>query len=235
MTSDLSGVELGDTFSSRRTSADVVADALRTAIRTGALPEGAVLNQGTLAERFSISRQPVREAMRQLMAEGLIETRAHHGSVVRRLPVERLAEIYEHRALLEGAMIGRATGRIPAETIADLRVENAAMKAVVDVDVWLTRNREFHRRLVEPAGDETGLELVDLLQTRAERYDRMWSGLDTLHQPGPARDEYDEILDAIESGDGTRAGALLAEHIRAAGRRLVEIGTRLAAAGPPAH
>src|SRR5215471_10919871 len=96
----------------RRITADYLADALREAIHRGDLADGAVLNQAAIAAHFGVSRVPVREAMRELQAEGLIETRAHRLAVVRGLDVERLIEVYELRALLEGYLIERAVPHI---------------------------------------------------------------------------------------------------------------------------
>jgi len=224
---DLSGLELGPAFPVNRITADFVAESLRTAIQTGALPDGAVLNQAALAERFQVSRQPVREAMRQLLAEGLIESRAHYGSVVRGLPIDRLYEMYDNRAVLEGWLIERATPKIPATTVAELRRENAEMTGVAEVGAWLTRERDFHNRLIESAGDKTGLELVTQLRSHAERYVRMWSGLGDLHHPEQTSGEHAAVLDAVERGDGARARALLEAHIRDNGHRLTEFARHL--------
>jgi DNA-binding GntR family transcriptional regulator len=221
---DLGRLTIAPEFAEKRVTADFVADALREAIQSGSLPDGAILNQAALAERFAISRQPVREAMRQLLAEGLVEHRAHYGSVVRGLPVERLYEIYDNRAVLEGWMLERATPRIPAGVIAELRQENQDMTGQQDVGPWLVQNTGFHTRLVEFARDETALELVSQLRSRADRYVRMWSGLDTLHHPHQAGDEHEHILDAIAAGDAAGARALLEEHVRSIGRRLVALG-----------
>lgn len=223
---DLSGIEIAPTFNSGRITADLIADSLRQAIQTGALPDGAVLNQVALAERFAVSRQPVREAMRQLLAEGLIESRAHHGSVVRGLPLERIGEIYDNIAVLEGNMVEKAMPRITPEIIAELREENATMTGMSDIEAWLERNQRFHTRLVVLSGDETGLELVTQLRGRAERYVRMWAGTDNLHHPDRAGDEHELILAALEQGDGARARKLLEEHVHETGHRLVELGLK---------
>ncbi|MGP3968298.1 GntR family transcriptional regulator [Streptomyces sp. 6N223] len=226
---DLSRLEMPSDFQQNRVTADLVADKLRTAIRTGALPDGAALSQAAIAERFGISRQPVREAMRQLMAEGLVESRAHHGAVVRALSVERLAEIYDNRALLEGHMLMRAIPHIPAGAIEQLRVQDAAMASVTDLDTWLARSSSFHDGLLRFAGDETAMELVAQLRARAERYVHMWTGIGSLRQNDLAAGEHAAVLHAIEVGDGPGARSLLEAHIRDTGRRLVELGRAYAA------
>ncbi len=115
--SDLSAVKLERGFSERRITADYVADALRDAIHRGELADGAELNQAALATHFGVSRVPVREAMRQLQAEGLIDASAHRLAVVRALDLERVVELYDARAaggLRDRARGADAVGRRPA-------------------------------------------------------------------------------------------------------------------------
>src|SRR4051812_35366185 len=113
-TTDLTGVPLGKGLRNRRIAADYVADALREAIHRGELADGAVLNQAAIASHFGVSRVPVREAMRQLQAEGLIDTQAHRFALVRGLDLDRLTEVYDLRAVLEGYVMERATSQIDA-------------------------------------------------------------------------------------------------------------------------
>src|SRR5204862_1479248 len=119
-------------FRDRRITADYVADALREAIHRGALADGAVLNQAALASHFGVSRVPVREAMRQLQAEGLIETRAHRLAIVRGLDIDRIVEIYDLRALIEGYLIERAVPLIDDPTLREARALEAEMREVGD-------------------------------------------------------------------------------------------------------
>jgi DNA-binding GntR family transcriptional regulator len=229
MKADLTAVAMDPNFAGRRITADWVADSLRHAIQTGALPDGAVLSQAAIAEHFDVSRVPVREAMRQLLAEGLIDSRAHHVSVVRGLSIERLAEVYENRAVLEGNLIVRATPRIPQDVIAELRREELAMRDERVHADWLRRNALFHQTMNEYAQDQTAMELVALLRSRAERYVHMWTGGEGVHNPETAGTEHALILDRVGAGDIEGARQAVEEHIRATGRRLVAHGERLAA------
>lgn len=231
MKADLTPVALEPSFSGRRITADWIADSLRQAIQTGALPDGAVLSQAAIAEHFDVSRVPVREAMRQLLAEGLIDSKAHHVSVVRGLSLERLAEVYENRAVLEGNMIARATPQIPQELITELRREELAMRDEAVHADWLRRNASFHQTMNEFAQDQTAMELVLILRSRAERYVHMWTRGEGVHDPETAGKEHALILDRVEAGDPEGARQAVEEHIRATGRRLVGHGERLAAEG----
>jgi DNA-binding GntR family transcriptional regulator len=117
---DLTGLKTQQDMRERRITADYLADALREAIHRGDLADGAVLNQAALASHFGVSRVPVREAMRQLQAEGLIDTRAHHVAVVKGLDLDRIVEVYNLRGLLEGYLIERATPLMTEEQLKDL-------------------------------------------------------------------------------------------------------------------
>jgi DNA-binding GntR family transcriptional regulator len=190
-----------------------------------------VLNQAAIAAHFGVSRVPVREAMRQLLAEGLIETEAHHLAIVRGLPLERIAELYDNRALLEGYLTERAVPRLTEATLEKLRAKEVAMRAIHDHAKWLQVNGEFHRMILAAAGDETGLELVDQLKSRAERYVRMWSGGEGIHRPEEAGQEHVEILSRIADGDAAGARDAVERHIRHTGERLVAYGRSRQAQG----
>jgi DNA-binding GntR family transcriptional regulator len=225
---DLTGVTLGADFRDRRITADYVADALREAIHRGDLADGAVLNQAAIASHFGVSRVPVREAMRQLQAEGLIETKAHRLAVVRGLDLDRLTEVYDLRALLEGFVIERATPHIDAARLRELRALEKEMRGESDHAHWLDLNARFHRMLYEPSGDETTLELVDQLRARAERYVRLWSRGAGMHRPAEAGREHARILKLVAAGDGAGARHAIEEHVQHTRDRLLAHGESVA-------
>lgn len=227
---DLSMLTVPDELQNVRMTADIVADELRSAIRTGALPDGAPLSQTDLAQRFGVSRQPIREAMRQLSAEGLIDNRPRHGAVVRGISADRLSEIYDNRALIEGHLLMRAIPRLPTEALEQLKEQAAADASVTEVDTWLARSQDFHDALLKFAGDETAMELVAQLRAKAERYVHMWAGIGNLQQPDLAEGEHLAIIETILAGDAQGARELLETHVRESGRRLVDLGRRYAAA-----
>src|SRR5689334_18595572 len=89
----------------------------------GALPPGAALDETDIARRFAVSRTPVREALRQLVASGLVDAQAHRGAVVARPSVERLSGMFEAMAELEALCAGLAAERMPP-------LERQALEAV---------------------------------------------------------------------------------------------------------
>lgn len=220
---DLSSVP-ADALSGRRIAADYVADGLREAILSGSLQDGAVLNQTAIAERFGVSRVPVREAMRQLQAEGLIETEAHHVAVVRGLSLDRIGELYDYRGLIEGYLTLRAVPKISDQDIARLRQIEREMRTIDDHNQWLDGNATLHDLLLSAAGDETGLELVRQLRSRAERYVRMWSGGSGIHRVVDTGREHRELIDLVASRDAEAAREAVERHIRHTREQVVAYG-----------
>jgi DNA-binding GntR family transcriptional regulator len=165
--------------------------------------------------------------MRQLQAEGLIASRAHRLAVVRGLDLERLEEVYDLRALLEGFLIERAVPYIDEATLAEVRAIDKEMRTETDHGAWLELNARFHRRLYEPSGAETTLELIDQLRMRAERYVRLWSRGVGVHRPAEAGREHAQILKLVAAGDAAGARKALELHIQHTRDRLVARGSQL--------
>jgi DNA-binding GntR family transcriptional regulator len=231
MSTDLSGIAPTVPLQQRRITADIIAESLREAIQSGSLADGAELNQAAIAAHFGVSRVPVREAMRELQAEGLIDSQAHRRAVVRGLNLDRLLETYEVRALLEGHLVELATERISVKLLKELRTLERDMRGIEDHGEWLRANAEFHRRLYEPAGNLTAFEMIDQLRFRAERYVRLWSGGAGLHQPLEAGKEHAAVLRHVGKGDGAAARRELERHVLSTRDRLAAYAkTRMSAA-----
>lgn len=197
----------------RRTTSDHIADALRLAINSGQLEDGAVLNQVELAEHFGVSRVPVREAMRRLEAEGLIDASAHRRAVVRGLSLARLQEAYELRALLEGHLAAAAVPHLDRGRLDRMTALNRELRETTDHTRYLELNAQFHTTLYEASRRPLALEFVENLRQRAERYVQMWSrgrGLDRARQV--AR-EHALIIRLARQGDADGVRAAVTEHI----------------------
>lgn len=213
MSLDLSVVAVGEEFSTRRTAADHVADALRESINQGALADGALLNQANLATHFNVSRVPVREALRQLQAEGLVELRAHQLAVVTGSDPQKLSEVYELRALLEVDLLRRAQPFLTEEDYSEAEEINELLSHDLPHDKWLELNTAFHDRLYRAAGGVITMELLTPLRHRAERYSRMWSKGRDVHRPKEASNEHGKILDLLKAGEIDEASQALRNHI----------------------
>jgi len=196
----------------RRTTSDQIADALREAILTGEFEDGQELNQVTLAKHFDVSRVPLREALRQLQAEGLVTAKAHQRAAVSTLSVERVLEIVDLRSLLEVHLLGRTMPELQPEDIAQLRKLCGEMDKISDHQAWLAKNREFHQVLYNPARASFTFTLLEQLSARIGRYLHRWR--DTgVERNKEANAEHWALLDAIEAGDLRRARRELQTHI----------------------
>jgi DNA-binding GntR family transcriptional regulator len=214
----------------RRTTSDYVAEALRDAISSGRLEDGAVLNQVHIAEQLGVSRVPVREAMRMLEAEGLIDASAHRSPTVRALSRARVDELLELRALLEGHLTAAATPNVGAAIVAKLTDINGEMKKTTSSAAWIELNREFHTVLTAAARRPETLEVLDGVRLRAERYVQASSG-----ELSPARikavtREHAAIIKAVKAGDPEAARTAAVEHVESTMRYLDEQRTTAAAA-----
>src|SRR3954451_24027232 len=127
------------------TSTVRVRDELQHAILEGVLQPGERLRAEALAQRFGTSRTPVREALLQLEAQGLVEVEPNRGAVVRAFDRADLLDLYAVRALLEPAAAAMAARRIAAQDIDRLRANcDAAAAAGDDADAQIALNEEFH-------------------------------------------------------------------------------------------
>jgi DNA-binding GntR family transcriptional regulator len=190
--------------------ADVLTAALRELIITGEFEAGAPLRQRDLAERFGVSPTPVREALRRLEAEGLVEHDLHRGATVIQAAAGAGEEAYVLRTVLEPLAAKIAATRATPEDVADLRALQQRFDELGEDEHALTEaNRRFHFRIYEAARSPILLALLQLL----------WQTL--VHQPPPARPredwirEHDQILEALERGDAKAAERLTRQHVRA--------------------
>jgi DNA-binding GntR family transcriptional regulator len=209
----LANVSIGPELQTRRTTSDYIADALRRAILMGEISDGAVLNQVATAERFGVSRVPVREAMRRLQAEGLISAEAHRQPVVRSLSMESIAEICELRALIEQYLTERAIEKVDDALIAHLEALLDAMDHAADHQEWLRLNSEFHTAIYRAAGLPTALEMAETLRGRVERYLNLWSHGQGVDRSVEAGNEHRLILMLIRNGNVAGAREEVRRHV----------------------
>jgi DNA-binding GntR family transcriptional regulator len=208
----------------RRSFSEHIAIWLRDAIRSGELADGAELNQIALADQFGVSRVPVREAMRQLQAEGWIDAKRHQRAVVRGISRERILEILELRAVLETFLIEKAIATITDVEVARLTALCDEMDATADHQHWLELNQTFHSGLYASANSVTATELLEGLSAQVERYVR--SHGEHISREGEADAEHRAILAAAGRRDVSEAQRLVQLHIGHTTQRFRESSAR---------
>jgi len=197
-------------------------EALRERILRGNYPEGDPLRQDAIAEELGVSRIPVREALRQLEAEGLVTFSPHRGAVVSSLSLDEIDELFELRADIECDVLRRAIPRTSAEQL-DRAIEvlddfEDALRAG-EATRWGPLNWHFHAALYAPASRNFTMGVLQKLHQQSDRYFRM----QVLLANGGARanEEHRAIAAAVGAKDVTEASRLMREHILGAGTSLL--------------
>lgn len=206
----------------RQTLSDMTLDAVRDGILRGRYPEGEPLRQDAIAEELGVSRIPVREALRQLEAEGLVTFSPHRGAVVSTLSLQEIMELFELRAQIEGDLIKRAVPLMTSEDHARAKEILGAYELALrsgEVAVWGALNWQFHSTLYAPSQRPFTLGILGKLHQHSDRYLRMQLAL--THGETRAKDEHRAIAAAVKKGDGALAARLMREHILGAGRSLI--------------
>jgi len=206
----------------RQTLTSMTVDAIRERILRGRYAEGKPLRQDKIGVELGVSRIPVREALRQLEAEGLVTFNPHRGAVVSVLSLKQIGELYELRADIECDLLRRAIPNMTAE-------DHARAQEVLDsyeqafrsgqVAVWGALNWKFHSTLYAPADRALTMSIVHRLHHHSDRYSRMQLAL--THGESRARTEHRAIAAAAKKKDISKAVRLLREHILGAGSALV--------------
>ncbi|MGF6771477.1 DNA-binding GntR family transcriptional regulator [Paraburkholderia sp. GAS199] len=202
-------------------TADAIAVSLRELIAAGDLQDGARLVERELAERFGVSRVPMREAIQKLEGEGLIELQRNRGAVVRTLTEIDVAEIYDLRSLLEGDAIFRAVKRMDSETLSRAELVHRLLGEADTAQKQGELNREFHELLYRPCGNVRQLKAIRELRAQVERYERLQSTL--LADTAAFQDEHLDILQACEAGNARLARSMTVAHLASAKRIVLQL------------
>ncbi len=203
---------------------DQVYEAIRERITSGSLPRGARVHQEDLAVELGVSRTPVREALRRLAAEGLVEMRTNRGARVADIDQGGMRGAYDARLVVEPGAARLAATRRLAEPLARMRAAVAAQRrSLRSVERSFEANREFHLALVAASGNDYLLQLVERLwvaRIGATIYERQ---VETQERMVLDVREHEQILEAIEAGDGRRAESLTRRHLADAMKRSLDI------------
>ena len=180
----------------------------------GALPPGAALDETDIARRFSVSRTPVREALRQLVASGLVEARPHRGAVVARPSIERLTDMFEAMAELEALCAGLAAERMtPVERhrLEAVHEELRVLSHAGNPDRFHAVNERFHNTIYAGSQNAYVAEMTLATRVRVQPFRR--AQFRNLGRLAKSHAEHDRVVVAILRGDKAGASAAMRDHI----------------------
>jgi DNA-binding GntR family transcriptional regulator len=189
-----------------------VYDALIDLIVGGELPPGQHMVETDLARQLGVSRQPIREALHRMEAEGWVDLRPSQGAFVHVPTDSEVDELLDVRALLEAETARLAAARpASAAQLARLREicrEGQAAAEADDVRAAVAANNVFHAEIAAIGGNAVLAELADIVGRRVQWYYRMVASA----RGHGSWAEHAEMIDAIEAGDPERAQALAQKH-----------------------
>jgi DNA-binding GntR family transcriptional regulator len=191
---------------------EYVYQTLREAILNGLLGPGTMLNQAEIAEKFRISRMPVRDALKMLAQEGLVRLVLHHGARVTHFSDRDIQETYAIRKILEGYAVREAIPHINKAVISHLEKINRAIEQNSrkgKVDAMIKENEQFHLLLYEGCRNK---KLLELLKNLWSSYPKriFWQIQGRANQ---VVHQHKEILAAVKAKDAIRAQKLVQEHL----------------------
>ena len=192
----------------------VATDAIRQRILAGEWADGSQLRQEALSRELGMSRVPVREALRQLEAEGLVNIEDNKGAVVSQLSLPEIVELLRVRVLLECDVLLEA---IPRQTSADIAEAEALLARFEtalrdkDISAWGILNAQFHLALYRAANRPQTLAIIEQLHNRTDRYTRMQILLTGFNDR--AHREHTQLLELCKQKDAISAAAFLRQHV----------------------
>ena len=203
-----------DTRGAAGGNVEVVHAQVRGAILRGELAPGSELSQARLAKHLGVSRTPLREALRMLISEGLLEGESHRQLRVAGFSIPDMEQLYMERVALEALCVRVSTPRLTDADIAvmrDLLAQMAHFAGEQDYEAWEVPHRALHATFLQYAGARL-VAIVTQLSEHAERYRRAYTTQAVrAWETGIA--EHRRIVDACEAGDPDEAARALAEHL----------------------
>ncbi|KWV58765.1 GntR family transcriptional regulator [Bradyrhizobium macuxiense] len=180
----------------------------------GTLAPGAALDETEIARRFKVSRTPVREALRQLAASGLVDARAHRGAVVARPSLDRLSGMFEAMAELEAMCAGLAAERMtPAErhALEAVHEELRGLSYSGNPERFHEVNERFHNAIYAGSQNAYIAEMTLATRVRVQPFRR--AQFRNLGRLAKSHAEHDRVVVAIMRGDKAGAAAAMRAHI----------------------
>lgn len=206
-----------------QTLREKILETIRDAILRGVLKPGEKVAEPELAERFGISRTPIREAFRQLESEGYLTVIPRKGAVVTALSERDVKEFYAIKAILEGYAARIAAKKLSEKEIEKLEVINARLQHLADegdVKSFYRTHNEFHELFIRAADNHKLLELIQQLVMKFNR-----PRLASLSLPGRMQisvNEHVKLLEAFKNRNGEQADNLVRKTASLGGQLLIQ-------------
>jgi DNA-binding GntR family transcriptional regulator len=205
----------------RQPISNVVADALREAIFSGVFKQGEPLRQDAIAKQFSVSQVTVREALRLLGEEGVVEIVPRRGAIVACLSEDDVREIVELRVTLESTLITKAIPNLTAADFAEAERIISQLEKAKNLEEQLALNVDFHGHLYAKAQRPRTLATLERLRVALEPYLRMlWTRSEYKSE---SQDDHREILGLCRAGNVRGAQRVLASHISRTGEAIISL------------
>lgn len=185
----------------------------------GKLQPGSVIQLGTLADEYGVSRTPVREALKLLEREGLVQAIAYKGYLIRSIEPGDVRDVFFMRRLLEGAAAEIASQRIADGTLGRLR----ALQPPTGQQMTLRHDEafhEFHRLIVEATGSARLIKAFEHIYNDVRRL--QYAGIGQSRRPDLVRNEHSAILESLEARDSQKARELMEQHMDLMRKRALE-------------
>lgn len=193
---------------------DWVFQVIRTTIVRGELPGDMPLRQDEISTALSVSHIPVREAFRQLEAQGLVRIYPNRGAVVTKLSCKELSDVMDTRILLEVGALRLALPHITEEDLARARELLELFSKEKDPIKGAELNLKLHFSLYDPCDNQTLLSLIDQMHANVDRYITPFFGKEEVSAELYTVDEHSQIISACESKDTELATAILRTHLQ---------------------
>lgn len=210
-----------------QTLREKILETIRDAILKGALKPGEKVAEPELAERFGISRTPIREAFRQLESEGYLTVIPRKGAVVAALSEKDVDEFYAIKSILEGYAAELAASRLSEKDIEKLQTINEKLKHLAadgDIKNFYRAHNEFHDLFIKAAGNQ---KLAELIQQLGMKFIRL--RMASLSAPGRmdiSVAEHERLIEAFKMQDGQLAENLVKQTAAIGGRVLLDMVTK---------
>jgi DNA-binding GntR family transcriptional regulator len=197
-----------------------VTNAIRQAIVTGEYEPAQKLSEGALSEHFGVSRTPIREALKQLEREGLVEIIPRVGTCVSKPTEKELKELFTVKEVLEGLAAGLLAESGNVEKIREIEQAVILMEEAIktsDNKLFVEANNVFHKSILEGADNSKLSYLFSLLLNQIPYNRYVYLSIEVPNRLNQSLSEHKEVLAAIKKGDQKMAEETMRKHVRASG------------------